>query len=80
MKANFSLNMKNVACPMNYVRTKFKLEEMQAGEILEVFLDDGEPIASVPKSIEQDGHKVLNKEQLEDGSWQLTIEKLSAVV
>jgi sulfite reductase (ferredoxin) len=38
------LDLKGVACPFNFVRTKLKLEEMESGDILAVILDDGEPI------------------------------------
>jgi len=52
-------DLRGVACPMNYVKTKLKLEMMDAGEQLEVWLDAGEPIKNVPMSLKNDGHKVL---------------------
>lgn len=70
-----SLNLSNIACPINYVRTKLKLESMQTGEILEVILDDGEAIESVSTSVIEDGNKILNKTQLENSCWNLLIEK-----
>ena len=50
---------------MNYVKTKLKLEMMDAGEQLEVWLDAGEPIKNVPMSLKNDGHKLLLQEPLE---------------
>ena len=50
---------------MNYVKTKLKLEMMDAGEQLEVWLDAGEPIKNVPLSLKNDGHKLLLQEPLE---------------
>ena len=44
-----SLDLKGVACPFNYVQTKIRLEEMDAGELLEITIDDGEPIKNVPQ-------------------------------
>lgn len=70
------LNLKNTPCPINFVRTKLKLETMQVGEILEVILDDGEAIESVSTSITEEGQKILEKTQAEDSSWVLRIEKL----
>jgi len=39
--------------------SKLYLENLNAGDILEIFLDDGEPIANVPKSLEGDGHQII---------------------
>jgi tRNA 2-thiouridine synthesizing protein A len=43
---------------MNWVRTKLALERMAPGAILEVEVDAGEPIESVPRSAREDGHAV----------------------
>ncbi len=58
-------DLRGVACPMNYVKTKLKLEMMDNGEQLEVWLDAGEPIRNVPMSLRNDGHKILNEGPLE---------------
>jgi sulfite reductase (ferredoxin) len=58
-------DLRGVACPLNYVKTKLKLEMMDAGDQLEVWLDAGEPIKNVPMSLKNDGHKVLLQEALE---------------
>ncbi|MEA2309699.1 MAG: tRNA 2-thiouridine synthesizing protein [Thermoleophilaceae bacterium] len=43
---------------MNWVRTRLALEPLPAGERLEVVLDHGEPLESVPRSAREDGHEV----------------------
>jgi sulfite reductase (ferredoxin) len=58
-------DLRGVACPLNYVKTKLKLEMMDDGERLEVWLDAGEPIKNVPMSLRNDGHKILIQEPLE---------------
>ena len=58
-------DLRGVACPMNYVKTKLKLEMMANGEQLEVWLDAGEPIRNVPMSLRNDGHKILVEGQLD---------------
>ncbi|WHZ23536.1 MAG: Ferredoxin--sulfite reductase [Nitrospira sp.] len=58
-------DLRGVACPMNYVKTKLKLEMMDNGERLEVWLDAGEPIRNVPMSLRNDGHKILDEGPLE---------------
>lgn len=62
----YTLDLKGVKCPFNYVKAKIKLNEMKIGEVLEMFLDEGEPIRNVPKSLEQDGHQVLSIEKTGD--------------
>ena len=70
------LDLKGVACPMNYVKTKLKLETMPAGSVLEVLLDDGAPIENVPKSVANDGHDVISLDPIGDGvHHRLTIKK-----
>ena len=60
------LDLRGVMCPLNYVKTKLKLEMMDDGERLEVWLDAGDPIKNVPMSLRNDGHKVLGEDPLED--------------
>jgi sulfite reductase (ferredoxin) len=71
-------DLRGVACPLNYVKTKLKLEMMEAGEQLEVWLDAGEPIKNVPMSLKNDGHKVLLQEVLESDAthYRVLVEKV----
>ena len=59
------LDLRGVVCPLNYVKTKLKLEMMDDGERLEVWLDAGDPIKNVPMSLRNDGHKVIAEDPLE---------------
>ena len=43
---------------MNWVRARLVLEGMEPGDVLELRLDPGEPVESVPRSAEDDGHRV----------------------
>jgi tRNA 2-thiouridine synthesizing protein A len=74
IKATASLDLRGVMCPINFVKTKLKLESMDAGEVLEVVLDSGEPIQNVPKSIKDEGHKIVEVKK-EDGFFRLKIQK-----
>ncbi len=65
IKIDHNIDLRGVSCPLNYVRTKLKLEEMEVGQVLEVLLDDGESIVKVPRSAKDDGHKILEIEQIE---------------
>lgn len=68
-------DLRGVACPMNFVKTKMALANLQKGDLLEVWLDDGQPIANVPGSVRNEGHNVLKTDQTADGYWKVLIEK-----
>jgi sulfite reductase (ferredoxin) len=73
-------DLRGVMCPLNYVKTKLKLEMMEAGERLEVWLDAGDPIKNVPMSLRNDGHNVLAQEPLEPEAkhYKVLVEKVEA--
>lgn len=60
---NAQLDLRGTPCPINFVRTKLRLEQMNPGELLEVWLDSGEPIEQVPDSLTMAGYEV---EQITD--------------
>ena len=57
------LDLRGTPCPINFVRTKLRLEQMQPGQLLEVWLDAGEPIEQVPDSLTMAGYAI---EQIDD--------------
>jgi TusA-related sulfurtransferase len=50
------LDLRGTPCPINFVRTKLRLEQMSPGSLLEVWLDPGEPIEQVPDSLSMEGY------------------------
>lgn len=73
-KIDNQIDITKEICPMTFVKTKLKLETMSLGEVLEVTLREGEPLINVPKSVEQDGHKILDLRQ-EGDVYKLVIER-----
>lgn len=69
------LDLRGVSCPLNYVKLKLKLEELETGQELTVLLDDGEPIVNVPRSAKEDGNKILEVKKLEEGGYSCRILK-----
>jgi sulfite reductase (ferredoxin) len=67
-------DLRGVACPMNFVKTKIVLDGISRGERLALLLDDGSPINNVPRSVESEGHKIL-KQMKEGDHWLVLIEK-----
>lgn len=74
IKIDQTLNLKSIPCPLNFVKTKLKLEEMAINEVLEVILDDGDPITNVSSSVKEEGHKILKVEKIKE-YWKLTVKK-----
>lgn len=68
------IDLRGVLCPINFVKTKLKLEMMDSGQVLEVILDDGEPLRSVPRSIKEEGHKIVKVENVKN-AYRLLIRK-----
>lgn len=67
-------DFRGVACPMNFVKTKIELSKIAIGDTLEILLDDGAPIENVPGSVKNEGHKILEINQI-DTYWKVTIQK-----
>jgi len=74
IKVNEKLDLRSEVCPINFVKTKLKLEEMKEGEILEVILSDGEAVQNVPRSVKNEGHQTIRMSKLE-GAYSLLIKK-----
>jgi len=74
-KVNSQIDITKEICPMTFVKTKLKLETMSSGQVLEVTLREGEPLVNVPRSVEQEGHKILDLRQEEGDIFKLLIER-----
>lgn len=68
-------DLRGVACPMNFVRVKLELAGMPSGSVLEIWLDDGQPIENVPRSAQAEGHTIISQEKESDGYWKVIIKK-----
>ena len=74
VKPDVKKDFRGVACPMNFVKTKIALAPMKSGQILEILLDDGQPIQNVPGSVKNEGHTVLATKKTDD-YWKVIIRK-----
>ncbi len=70
-----TLDLRGVLCPINFVQAKLKLEELDVGQVLELVLDDGEPMRNVPRAIKEEGQKVIAVKKLPDDAYRLLIRK-----
>jgi len=69
------LDLRGTRCPMNFVKTKLKLDEIGRGELLEIILDEGDPIRNVPRSVEAEGHEVIHTKRLIDGTYSVLVRR-----
>ena len=70
------IDITDVTCPITFVKTKVALEELDEGQILQVHLNDGEPVQNVPRSVKDDGHKILKLQDNGDETYTLYVEKV----
>ncbi|MHC4646526.1 MAG: sulfurtransferase TusA family protein [Planctomycetota bacterium] len=61
-----AVDLRGVACPLNFVKAKLELEKVDVGEVLDVLLDDGEPVRNVPDSFAQQGQEVVETQCMGD--------------
>jgi TusA-related sulfurtransferase len=73
------LDLRPYACPLTYVKARIALERISGGERLALLLAAGEPAESVPRSAEEEGHRVVSVEPFGEGSeaYLVVIEKRS---
>ncbi len=70
------VDITDVVCPTTFVKAKVALEELEEGEILSIRMNDGEPVQNVPRSIKEEGHKILKLIDNEDGTYDLIVQKV----
>jgi TusA-related sulfurtransferase len=71
-----TVDITDVVCPVTFVKAKVALEELEDGDILSIHLNDGEPVQNVPRSIKEEGHKILKLNDNGDGTYDLIVRKV----
>lgn len=71
-----NVDITDVVCPTTFVKAKVALEELDDGQILAVKMNDDEPVQNVPRSIKEEGHKILKLINNEDGTFTLIVKKV----
>jgi sulfite reductase (ferredoxin) len=74
VKVDLVKDLRDVPCPMNFVKTKLALSQLQVGQVLQVLLDEGEPAENVPRSVAAEGHHILAQARVAE-HWSVTIRK-----
>ena len=63
---NRTVDLRGVACPLNFVKAKLELEKVQIGQSISILLDEGEPIRNVPASFISHGQEVLRTDKKDE--------------
>jgi TusA-related sulfurtransferase len=74
-RADLTEDITDAVCPITFVRAKAALEELEAGEILALRMNDGEPVQNVPRSVKDEGHRILKLSDNKDGTYTLFVER-----
>jgi len=74
-KADAFVDITNVVCPVTFVKVKVAIKELEQGQILEIRMNEGEPIRNVPRSLKDEDHKVIQVENNGDGTYTVLVEK-----
>ena len=70
-----TVDLKGQVCPYTFVRSKLAIEKMGLGEVLEIILDHKPAVENVPKSMENEGQKVLKIDQTGEKEWHVFVRK-----
>jgi TusA-related sulfurtransferase len=74
-KVDAFVDICDVVCPITFVKAKVAIEELENGQVLEVRMNEGEPIQNVPRSLKDEGHKVTRVINNNDGTFTIYVEK-----
>ena len=74
-KVDKTIDIRGQICPYTFVRSKLAIEKMNVGEVLEIVLDHKPAVENVPKSMENEGQKVLKIDQTGEKEWHIFVRK-----
>ena len=75
---NETVDITDKVCPLTFVKAKVAIEELEDGEIIAIHMNDGEPVPYVPRSLKEEGLKILKLIDNEDGTYDLIVQKVEA--
>ena len=75
LKPDKTIDLKGEVCPYTFVKSKLALEEMGLDQVLEVIVDHEPAVENVPKSLKNEGQKVLAVDKINDTDWKILVKK-----
>ena len=78
LKVDQSLDVRGITRPESYLKALERLGQMAENEVLELYLDEGEPLRTIPFGLRAEGHDILVSEPVNNGV-RLLVRKRSLV-
>jgi len=75
IRVDEELDLKGEVCPYTFVKSKLALEELEAGQVLRIIVDNQSSADNVPRSLANEGQKVLAVSKVSDTDWAILVEK-----
>ena len=75
VKADQEIDLRGEVCPYTFVKSKLALEMMESTQVLRVVVDHLPAVENVPRSLENEGHEILDVHQVDDTDWNITVRK-----
>lgn len=69
------IDIRGEVCPYTFVKSKLAIEDMESGEVLEIILDHAPAAENVPRSLSNEGHKVLEVKKISPREWRVLVQK-----
>ncbi|AKL94797.1 sulfite reductase [Clostridium aceticum] len=69
------VDLKGVKCPINFVKAKVEIAKISSNETIGFYLDNGDPIANVPRSLAEEGHEIIKIDDKYEGYNLLIVKK-----
>jgi TusA-related sulfurtransferase len=73
--ADAAVDITDVVCPVTFVKAKVALDDLDDGQTLSIRMNDGEPAQNVPRSLKDEGHRILRLSDNGDGTYSLIVRK-----
>lgn len=72
------LDTQGEICPYPLVMAQREMKKLQPGDVLIVVSDYPLSAENIPRWAQEEGHKVLRVEKVEDALWEIEIEKVGS--
>mgnify|MGYP003204408560 CR=1 FL=1 len=72
IKIDDTVDITDKVCPLTFVA----IDELDDGEVIAICMNDGEPVANVPRSIKDEGHQILKLVNNNDETYTLIVKKV----
>ena len=72
---NVFMDLRGIACPLNWAKAKARLEPMTRGSLLTLLLDDARAARDIPGAAEAEGCVVIEVTVGDDGCTRIVIER-----